>query len=135
MPRPSPRRSCDTSSFQTINQRVQAHAAIQGNVDAATVERSNRIHARLKHTAQQDLAIQQALSTLPMVARYRVGDCQVAVVHGDADSLAGWEFHGNHLDQDCSGPAFDPAQARWLQNVFEQAEVDVFVSSHTCQPA
>ena len=148
--------NCDVSSFQAINQRVLAHAAIQGNVeaelftgsdeagcgcgypddvDAATVERSNRIHTRLKHTAQRAPALQQALSTLPMFARYQVGGCRVAVVHGDADSLAGWQFDCNHLAQAAPGPAFDPDQARWLHNAFVQAEVDVFASSHTCQPA
>ena len=148
--------NCDTSSFQTINQRVLAHAAIQGNVeaelftgtdeagcgcgypddvDASTVERSNRIHARLKRTAQQAPAQQHALSTLPMFSRYQVGSCRVAVVHGDADSLAGWQFDDKHLAQAAQGHAFEPAQARWLQSAFDQAEVDVFASSHTCQPA
>ncbi len=136
--------NCDANGFQAINQRVLAHAAIAGNVeaelltgsdeagcgcgypddvDAATVERSNRIHARLKQTAQQAPALQQALSTLPMFARYQVGDCRVAVVHGDADSLAGWQFDGKHLARAAPGDAFD------------LAEVDVFASSHTCQPA
>ena len=148
--------NCDARSFQAINQRVLAHAAIQGNVeaelltgsdeagcgcgypdevDAATVERSNRIHARLKRTAQQAPTLQKALSKLAMFARYQVGDCRVAVVHGDADSLAGWQFDGKHLAQVCPGQDFDPAQAGWLDNAFDQAKVDVFASSHTCQPA
>lgn len=148
--------NCDASSFQAINQRVLAHAAIQGNVeaelltgsneagcgcgypddvDAATVERSNRIHARLKHIAQAAPALQQALFTLPMFARYLVGDCRVAVVHGDADSLAGWQFDRKKLAQLFPGKALDLAPARWLQSAFDQAEVDVFASSHTCEPA
>jgi hypothetical protein len=146
----------DSSGFQAINRRVLAHAAIQGNVeaelftgsdaagcgcgypddvDSATVERSNRIHARLKHTAQRAPDLQQALSRLPMFARYQVGECRVGVVHGDADSLAGWHFDGKYLAQAIPGPAFDPVLTHWLQNAFDQAEVDVFACSHTCQPA
>ena len=140
--------NCDASGFRAINQRVLSHAAILGNVeaellngsdaagcgcgypddvDAATVERSNRIHARLKETAQQAPDLQLTLSTLAMFARYQVGDCRVAVVHGDADALAGWRFDGGQLGQ--------AAQASWLQSAFDEAEVDVFASSHTCQPA
>ena len=149
--------NCDAGNFHAINQRVLAHAAILGNVeaelltgsdaagcgcgypddvDAATVERSNRIHARLKQTAQQAPALQQALSKQPMFARYQVGDCRVAVVHGDADSLAGWRFDGTHLQQAALGhAAFDARYASWLQSAFDEAEVEVFASSHTCQPA
>lgn len=148
--------NCDVSSFEAVNRRVLAHAAIQGNVeaelltgsdeagcgcgypddvDAATVERSNRIHARLKRTAQQAPALQQGLAALPLFARYQVGDCRVAVVHGDADALAGWEFDGQRLAKALPGPAFSSDQARWLQSAFDDAEVDIFASSHTCQPA
>lgn len=147
----------DTRSFLAINQRVLAHAAILGNVEAelladsddagcgcgypddvdtATVERSNRIHARLKRIARQQPALQQRLSRLLMYARYQVGDCRVAVVHGDADALAGWRFDAMHLLQAKQGHAsVEAAQARWLQTAFAQAGVDLFASSHTCQPA
>lgn len=62
-----------------------------------------------------------------MVARYRVGDCRVGVVHGDADALAGWRFDVRALD--------DPYKLPWLQSVFRTAEVDLFASTHTCLPA
>ena len=138
----------DSAGFDGVNRRVLAHDAIQGNVeaelgvdgdaagcgcaypdtvDAGTVERSNRIHARLKHTAQQHPALQARLSALPMVARYRVGDCRVGVVHGDAESLAGWGFDPAALR--------DPAQQPWLSSLFAQAGVDAFASTHTCSPA
>lgn len=137
----------DNASFEAINHRVQAHHAIAGNVEAelladsnesgcgcaypdsveaSVVERSNRIHARLKATAARHPHIQDWLATLPLFARYQVGDCRVAVVHGDADSLAGWRFDLDALT--------DPAQEPWLVACFHQAQADVFASSHTCQP-
>jgi hypothetical protein len=137
----------DDPSFEAINRRVLRHDAILGNVeaelssqgddagcgcaypaqvDAGVVERSNRIHARLKATAQRQPLIQARLAELPMLARYQVGQCRVGVVHGDADSLAGWRFDGAALQ--------DATQAPWLLDAFARAQVDLFASSHTCQP-
>ncbi len=138
----------DEGSFREINRRVLAHQAILGNVEAelgvdgddagcgcaypdsvdeAVVQRSNRIHARLKATSARFPEILDALASLPMFARYRVGDCRIGVVHGDADSLAGWSF---------DPPALDRVENRtWLKEAFEQAEVDVVASTHTCMPA
>ena len=137
----------DDAGFEAVNHRVLTHHAIAGNVEAelladsdesgcgcaypdhvemSVVERSNRIHARLKATAAYHPAIQAQLAALPLFARYQVGDCRVAVVHGDADSLAGWRF-----DLEVLG---DPAQETGLLAAFEQAQVDVFASTHTCQP-
>jgi len=62
-----------------------------------------------------------------MFARYQVADCRVGVVHGDADSLAGWRFDVAALG--------DPAARPWLRSAFEQADVDLFASTHTCLPA
>ena len=138
----------DDASFEAVNHRVRAHHAIAGNVeaelladsdesgcgcaypdyvDAGVVARSNRIHARLKATAARHPSIQAQLAALPLFARYQVGDCRVAVVHGDADSLAGWRFDLDALS--------DPAHEPWLAECFHQAQADVFASSHTCQPA
>jgi diadenosine tetraphosphatase ApaH/serine/threonine PP2A family protein phosphatase len=137
----------DDAGFEAINHRVLTHHAIAGNVEAelladsdesgcgcaypdhvemSVVKRSNRIHARLKTTAARHPAIQAQLATLPLFARYQVGDCRVAVVHGDADSLAGWRFDIDVLS--------DPAQEPWLVEAFQRAQVDVFASTHTCQP-
>ncbi len=138
----------DDAAFGEINQRVLRHDAILGNVeaelladdeeagcgcaypdtvDAGIVERSNRIHARLKATARRHPEALADLDELPMVARYRVGDLRVGVVHGDAEALAGWRFAVEALD--------DPAQRPWIEAAFHQARVDVFASSHTCLPA
>jgi hypothetical protein len=138
----------DDAGFRAINERVLRHDAIVGNVEAelgeksdaagcgcaypdtvaaAVVERSNQIHARLKRTAAHHPDLLRRLGELPMVARYRVGEVRVGVVHGDAESLAGWRFDVTALD--------DPDEHRWRAEAFARAGVDVFASSHTCLPA
>jgi hypothetical protein len=135
-------------SFAMLNRRVLVHRAIQGNVEAelgadggdagcgcaypedvddATVERSNLIHARLRETAVGFPEITAALAALPMHAVLRIGGQRVGIVHGDAESLAGWGFDRAALD--------DPLRADWLARCFGDAQVDVFASSHTCLPA
>ena len=138
----------DDAGFRAINERVLRHDAILGNVEAelgsgsddagcgcaypeqvdqGTVERSNQIHAALKQTAARHPDLLARLAGLPMVARYRVGNARVGVVHGDAESLAGWRFDVAALD--------DTGQRDWRADAFAQAGVDVFASTHTCLPA
>ncbi|TVO58128.1 hypothetical protein [Denitromonas halophila] len=137
----------DDAGFDRVNTAVLKHDAILGNVeaelqpeaddagcgcaypdtvDAGVVERSNRIHARLKATATRHPDHLARLATLPMFARYRVGALRVGVVHGDATALAGWDFDVAYLD--------DPAHQAALIAAFNAADVDVFASSHTCTP-
>ncbi len=138
----------DDAGFRAVNERVLRHDAILGNVEAefgaqaddegcgcaypdyvdqGTVDRSNMIHARLKRTATRHPDLLARIAAFPMVARYRVGDVRVGVVHGDADSLAGWRFDPRALD--------DPAQDGWRREAFDAARVDVFASTHTCSAA
>ena len=138
----------DDESFVEINRRALRHDATLGNVEAELgsgdddagcgcaypdavstdfVDRSNQIHARLKATAARHPELLSCLAALPMVARYRVGDCRVGVVHGDAESLAGWRFDVGALD--------DPSAQPWIAAAFESARVDLFASTHTCLPA
>lgn len=138
----------DDAGFHAINERVLRHDAILGNVEAElgsgsddagcgcaypdqvdqnTVERSNQIHAALKRTAARHPDLLARLDALPMVARYRVGEVRVGVVHGDSESLAGWRFDVTALD--------DPEQNDWRAESFALARVDVFASTHTCLPA
>lgn len=138
----------DDDGFNAINRSVLEHDACLGNVEAellspgddagcgcaypdsvdtGVVTRSNAIHARLKATAWRHPELLEKLRSLPMVRRYRVGDGVVGVVHGDAESLAGWRFAVTALDDD--------GNREWLQSIFKQASVDVFASTHTCLPA
>lgn len=138
----------DDASFAAINQAVLEHDATLGNVEAElqpgaddagcgcaypeivdqdVVDRSNLIHARLKETAARHPGILDQLAQLPMFARYRIADVLVGIVHGDADSLAGWHFDAGALG--------DPASAEAIAQSFADARVDVFASTHTCLPA
>lgn len=137
----------DASGFRSINERVLRHHAILGNVEAELhteasssgcgcaypdevdshfVDRSNQIHALLKQTAQHHPDLLANIASLPMFARYHVGSVHVGVVHGDADSLAGWRFDTSLPNQ--------MTQDDWLYKAFKLAEVDVFASTHTCLP-
>lgn len=137
----------DPRDFAAVDRQVAKHDAIVGNVEAellaendsagcgcaypddvddATVARSNQIHARLKKTARQDRAAVAHLSRLPMIRRYRIAQIDIGVVHGDADSLAGWRFGLAAID--------DPDDAQWRTDVFRRADVQLFASSHTCLP-
>lgn len=137
-----------TDDFLAINQRVLTHDCILGNVEAelgealdvadcgcaypenvdqGVVDRSNFIHTELKRTAQQQPELLARLLEKPFFARYRVGGLDVAVVHGDGDSLAGWRFDPVHLARS--------DEAAWRASLFEKAQVNVFASSHTCSAA
>jgi hypothetical protein len=135
--------------FSRIHDRVLAFDALRGNVetelaspagdadagcgcaypdwvDDAVVERSNGILQALRATARTagiDLA---TLAALPMHRRVDVGPLRVAVVHGDATSLAGWGFAQELLRQ--------AAQRAVAREWFDQAQVDAFACSHTCLP-
>lgn len=131
----------DDSGFARINAEVLRHPAIRGNVETellaadaaagcgcgypdyvsqADVDRSNLIMERLARTAQGHRTLAAQLANLPMTLVAQVGQARVAVVHGDADSLAGWSFGEEAID------------ATRVARRFEAANADVFASSHTC---
>jgi predicted phosphodiesterase len=141
----------DSEVFAQIQHGVMAFAATRGNVETelaapasqdgadagcgcaypawvgdGLVERSNRILARLRRTAQAMPGACDALQALPMWRRIDVGDARVAIVHGDAQSLSGWGFAQETLR--------DAAARREAAAWFEQAQVEIFASSHTCLP-
>lgn len=137
----------DSASFQRINEIVLSHIALRGNVETEladntteagcgcaypdwvehqVVERSNAIMERLRQTAQRFPALQSRLAVLPMSLRARVGDAEIAVVHGDATSLSGWGFDQSRLR--------DPAHRPQIQAWLDAAAVQGFVCSHTCLP-
>ena len=62
------------------------------------VERSNRILSLLRETSSRFPDLRTRLGALPMFALARVGAMCIAIVHGDAESLAGWRFAHDSLD-------------------------------------
>jgi hypothetical protein len=137
----------DAADFARINDAVLSFQATRGNVetelampqdgagcgcgypgwvDDGTVARSNRIFERLRATASQSPHARARLAALPMTRAVRVGDARVAIVHGDADSLAGWGFSQEALATEDG--------LRDARAAFAAADVEVFASSHTCLP-
>jgi hypothetical protein len=93
-------------------------------VDDAVVTRSNRILQRLWTAATP--AHRAQLAALPMWQTASIGGMRLGLVHGDAQSLAGWGFAQEHLA--------DAAHRRTVADWFTQAGVDAFACSHTCLP-
>jgi len=137
----------DPKLFGEVNRRVLEHRATRGNVetelalpaagagcgcgypawvDDADVARSNRIIERLRETARGLPGATAALAHLPMHRVARVGEERVGIVHGDADSLAGWGFSQERLAS--------AAGARAALGDCARAGVRVFASSHSCLP-
>ncbi len=138
----------DPDDFSAVDARVQRHVALRGNVETelagdddgagcgcaypddvpdAEVARSNAILERLRRTAQSLPEARRGLGVLPMNRVATVGGLRVGLVHGDAESLAGWRFSREALDQ--------PEAATWLNAVRQASAIDVFAGSHTCLPA
>lgn len=135
--------------FEAIHRRVLAHCALRGNVetelsrmadagagcgcayppeiDHGVVERSNRILAQLSQTVAELENVSASMRDLPMTTVAHVGSLRVGIVHGDADTLAGWRFAAEALD--------DPKAHAWLASVLQVSKIDIFASSHTCLPA
>ncbi len=137
----------DPREFELIDEAVSGFCAVRGNVETEigspadgagcgcgypewvgddTVEHSNRIMERLRAAARasdRDLA---RLAALPMHLVAEVGGERIGVVHGDAESLAGWNFSREVLAT--------PAGTAHAERQFARTGVRVFASSHTCLP-
>jgi len=134
-------------AFAEIERGVSLHAATRGNVETEIsqphagagcgcaypawvhdddVTCSNRILERLRDTAQRIPGAAAGLGALPMYRIAEVGGQRIAIVHGDADSLAGWGFSQEVL---ATREGRDAAAA-----ALRAAGVRVFASSHTCLP-
>ena len=134
----------DDAAFQHINQTVLGHSATRGNVETElgsdqgcgcgypdwvgdqVVDWSNTIMQRLQSTAARHPALTQQLQALPMWRRFDVDGKRVAIVHGDAESLAGWGFASESLRE--------LEHLRRVRVWFDQAQVDIFACTHTCLP-
>ena len=134
-----------SDDFAALNARVLEHVALRGNVETelasdddaagcgcaypdwvgdAEVARSNAILATLRATARGFPELRARLGALPMHAVASVGEERIALVHGDAWSLAGWNFSQERLLE-------NPAH---VAGAFAEAGVRAFASSHTCLP-
>jgi hypothetical protein len=100
--------------------------AYPGWVGDATVGYSNRIMERLRAAALASGRDLGWLSSLPMHAVAEVGGERVGIVHGDAESLAGWSFSQEILST--------PSGIAHAERQFARTGVRVFASSHTCLP-
>jgi hypothetical protein len=133
--------------FDAIDRTVSAHRALRGNVETeisraddigagcgcgypdsvsdAVVRRSNDILWQLQSSTPD--AARDRLRALPMHLLAQVGPLRIGVVHGDAQSLAGWQFAPAALD--------DAGHRTWLDKVRAASRIDVFASTHTCDAA
>lgn len=137
----------DAAGFAAINNEVLQHTALRGNVETelandddaagcgcaypawvgnAEVEHSNRIFSCLRETAQTHPELRARLAALPMHRVAEVGGLRVAIVHGDAESLAGWGYAQEALA--------DTAHCDSIAAQFDSAQVRIIASSHTCLP-
>jgi hypothetical protein len=95
-------------------------------VGDATVEHSNAIIERLRTAARASGRDLEALARLPMHLVAEVGGERIGIVHGDAESLAGWNFSQEVLAT--------PAGAASGERALVHSGARVFASSHTCLP-
>jgi len=135
----------DPAEFESVNETVLRHVALRGNVETeiagedsgagcgcaypewvgdAEVERSNEILARLRERASAYPEIRARLAALPMHLIAEIGGLRIGIVHGDAESLAGWQFSQEALRE-------SPGRA---QALLAGAGIDVFACTHTCLP-
>ena len=135
----------DPAGFRALNGTVLQHAALRGNVETelagedavagcgcaypewvgdAEVERSNEILERLRETARGHPDLRARLGGLPMHLVAEVGGLRVGIAHGDAESLAGWQFSQEALRE----------RPERMGALLAGAAIDVFACTHTCLP-
>ena len=149
---------CDADGFREVNEAVLEHPAIRGNVeaelhpasddngcgcnypdfvDAAVVDRSNAIMRRLKATASAFPDILERIAALPMHLCVDIGTQKIGIVHGDAESLAGWGFACEALPALPGEAQADPRYRcgpNAIARIFDRAGVAAFASTHTGLP-
>ena len=138
-----------------MNETVLAHSATLGNVEAELQGDSGAgcgcaipqgwttppwsaqtsIMARLRETAARFPDLIARLASLPKVRTFEIGGMRVGILHGDPESLAGWGLAREALAPElteCAPAVTTPESvvARW----FTEANVRVYLSSHTCLP-
>jgi hypothetical protein len=137
----------EATEFELIDEAVAGFHAMRGNVETeiaapaenagcgcaypewvgdATVAHSNAIIDRLRAAALASGRNSAMLAALPMHLVAEIGGERVGIVHGDAESLAGWKFSQETLST--------PEGIADTERALMQAGVRVFASSHTCLP-
>jgi hypothetical protein len=133
--------------FSAIDDRVTHYPALRGNIETEiaraddigagcgcaypdnvpgeVVTWSNTIMRELRNVVGAEGA--KRLGTLPMHLVATVGGLRIGIVHGDAASLAGWDFAHDRL----SGAE----GRRQLAALRRASTIDVFASTHTCLAA
>jgi hypothetical protein len=148
----------DADSFVEINTTVLEHLALQGNVEAefdgagddngcgcnypayvdrAVVDRSNAIMRTLQARAAAHADLVAGVAALPKFCSVDIGRKKIGVVHGDARSLAGWDFAYEAmpaLPGERAATATCRAPAESIADVFRSAGVSAFASTHTGLP-
>src|SRR5205809_5223807 len=135
----------DSEGFGAINEAGLGHGARRGNAETeiagggagagcgcgypdwvgeAEVERSKEILKRLRETARGHPGLRARLGDLSMHLVAEVGGLRIGIAHGDAESLAGWQFSQEALRE-------RPERADAL---LAGAAIDVFACTHTCLP-
>ena len=131
--------------FDAVERAVTLHRALRGNVETEiariadigagcgcaypaavaddVVMRSNRILRELRSMAVRTPAARARLAALPMHLVADVRGLRVGIVHGDAMSLAGWNFTREVLGA---------AAPDTLADLQARSRVDIFASTHTC---
>jgi len=130
--------------FDAVEQAVAPHRALRGNVETEisrtadigagcgcaypadvaddVVVRSNQILSELRSVAARAPAACTRLAGLPMHLVADVGSLRVGIVHGDANSLAGWSFTREILG----------VAGAMLADLRARARIDLVASTHTC---
>ncbi|HEX3858012.1 MAG TPA: hypothetical protein VHV58_00290 [Pseudolabrys sp.] len=133
--------------FAQIEHGVTPHRALRGNVETEiarmtdigagcgcdypanvsddVVWRSNYMSMQLRTDALAPARTR--LRELPMHLVAEVAGLRVGIAHGDANSLAGWNFAHDALD--------NSSHTQWLTGVRADSHIDVFASTHTCLAA
>ena len=135
--------------FGEIERRVSGHFALRGNVETEiardddigagcgcaypqsvgddVVKHSNAILSDLRAIVARLPGAKARLPHLPMHRIAAVGPLRVCIVHGDAWSLAGWNFAHDALDSE--------AKRGRLASLRRETDIDIFASTHTCLAA
>lgn len=122
---PALRGNVETEIARGVSGKTGCGCAYPSSVDDGTVSRSNAIIDRLGAVLGGEAARERLLA-LPMHLVAQIGSARVAIVHGDAWSLAGWLFDRASLD--------DPRRRPALASAGREGRIDVFASTHTCSP-